>query len=262
MKKYDLEIGTKIPVLSETMLLTPLFRYNKNAIFHSPQTLDGKKIGSIFENMIDVLYTNEPIDMCDSIEKYGKVAEKSISPHEFTIKKWMKIFNIEHDNLIPWLSFTEEDIEFAKHILNNLDKQPIVINPFIGDYSPDKENPRMIDITLWQNLINDYKHKYTFITLSDKHQILKNTMVIGNNTTFKQIGAIIKEAGLFLSIENGGFHVGVGSGAKCICVMKGFPMNGTVWMPNFLYLDNMWKYEEKRVHYIMEKDFDNIKNML
>lgn len=262
MKKYDLEIGTKIPVLSETMLLTPLFRYNKNAIFLSPPTLAGKKVGSIFENMIDVLYTDQPIDMNDAIEKYGKINEKSISPHEFTIKKWMKIFDIKHDNFIPWLSFAEEDDIFAKYILNSLDKQPIIINPFVGDYSPDKENPRMIDITLWQNLINDYKHKYTFITLSDKHKILKDVMVISDTTTFKQIGTIIKEAGLFLSIENGAFHIGVASGAKCICIMKDFPMNGTVWMPNFLYSDDMWTYEEKRVHYIMEKNFNNLKDIL
>jgi len=262
MKSYDLEIGTKIPVLSETMLLTPLFRYNKNAIFYSPPSLAGKKIGSIFENMIDVLYTDQSIDMQDAIKKYGKLSEQSISQNEFTIKKWMKIFNREHDNLIPWLSFMEEDLEFARHILNSLDKQPIIINPFTGDYDPSKDNPRLIDIKKWQELINKFNKKYTFISISNPYNTLKDIITISDTTTFKQIAAIIKEAGLFLSIENGAFHVGVASGAKCICIMKDFPINGKVWMPNFLYTDNMWVYEEKRVHYIIEKEFDKINNIL
>jgi hypothetical protein len=57
-------------------------------------------------------------------------------------------------------------------------------------------------------------------------------------------------------------HLAISSGATCICFIAGLNWEGGVWMPNFLYTDDMWIHEPKRSYYLDFNSFDKLKDIL
>lgn len=259
--EYEFEFGLKVPVLGELMLFTPLYRYMNKTKFEIVPTSRGKKVASIFYGMTEVIYTDSPIDQEYTIKKYGKF-EKPI--FENTIKAWFKCFDIKHNNYIPWINFNLDDLVFGRNYLLKY-KNPIIISPFSGGFNPKLQQPcnlRMAPLDQWQRIIDAYKDKYTFIALSDEHRLLKNVEILDFNLTFREVASVIKAAGLYIGVESGMHHLAIASGATCICFIAGLGWEGGVWMPNFLYTDDMWIHEPKRSYYLDFNSFDKLRDIL
>jgi ADP-heptose:LPS heptosyltransferase len=265
--EYEFEFGLKNPLLGELMLYTPLYRYKKKTKFEIVPTQRGKKVGSIFEGMTEVIYTDNPIDEEYTIKKYGKF-EKPV--FENVIKAWFKCFDIKHDNYIPWINFNLDDLVFGRNYLCKY-KNPIIISPFAGGYDPKSQQRcdlRMAPLDRWQKIIDEYKDKYTFIALSDEHKLFKNIEVLDFNLTFREIASIIKAAGLYIGVESGMHHLAIASGAMCICFIQDEKnwdtswRQGGIYIPNFLYTDDMWIHESKRSYYLDFNSFYKLKDIL
>lgn len=265
--EYEFEFGLKTPTLGELMLITPLYRYKTKTKFETLPTPKGKKVGSIFEGMAEVIYTDNPINEEYTIKKYGKF-EKPI--FENVIKAWLKCFDMKHNNYIPWVNFNLNDLLFGRNYLSKY-KNPIIISPFSGGYDPKLQqscNLRMPSLDGWQKIIDEYKHKYTFIAVSDEHKLLKNIEILDFNLTFREIASIIKAAGLYIGVESGMYHLAIASGAMCVCLIQDKEnwetswRQGGIFMPNFLYTDDMWIHEPKRSYYLEYNSFDKINNLL
>jgi ADP-heptose:LPS heptosyltransferase len=265
--EYEFEFGLKNPLLGELMLYTPLYRYKKKTKFEILPTQRGKKVGSIFEGMTEVIYTDDPIDEEYTIKKYGKF-EKPV--FENVIKAWFKCFDIKHNNYIPWINFNLDDLVFGRNYLSKY-KNPIIISPFAGGYNPKSQQRcdlRMAPLDRWQKTIDEYKNKYTFIALSDEHKLFKNIEVLDFNLTFREIASIIKAAGLYIGVESGMHHLAIASGAMCVCFIQDKEnwdtswKQGGIYIPNFLYTDDMWIHEPKRSYYLDFNSFDKLKDVL
>jgi hypothetical protein len=126
----------------------------------------------------------------------------------------------------------------------------------------------MAPLDRWQKIIDEYKHKYTFIALSDEHKLFKNIEVLDFNLTFREIASIIKAAGLYIGVESGMHHLAIASGAMCVCFIQDEKnwetswRQGGIYVPNFLYTDDMWIHEPKRSYYLDFNSFDKLKDIL
>lgn len=246
-----IQFGIPHTSIESTFLATCLFRNSPTSTVQVRDTWYGRNIGSIFEGMARVAYVDQPIPEDIAMKMYGNPAKRDFSDH--VAKMYVNSFEMGHDNYIPWMTFTPSDIERARDIVSRF-KGPICISPICGQYHRDRDwrkHVRMMDLSVWHKMVSQFKRagRDVFYFTSSKNYVEIPGTIPFLDIPLRDMCALFRVSGHYAGIENGMLYGAIASGARCLCIIP--EHNNTHFVAkNWVFTDDMWKHEAKRVFYI------------
>ncbi len=243
--------------IESTFMVTPVFRYHRDAIIEFHDTERGRVLADIFTGMGHIRFVKDPITIEEAFARYGNPKAQDHCAH--ICKMHVDAMAMGHNNYIPWMVFSPADILFAKRFLAQF-RNPIVICPVAGAavQNPGGEGyGRMMPMASWQRIVDALRdeHDFVYFTKEDNHIPLKHTHPV-LNLSLRQMCAVFKVAQIYLGIENGLHHGAIAAGAHTRCFIN---LNlRQFFAPNTFYTDDMWWDEPKRVQYYSYSGVDGL----
>lgn len=264
LKDENIRIGFDHHGIESTFMATVLCRNNPNVIFEFKPDERGRDLSSIFDGIAKIQFTEKPITFEQSLELFGN--RQKYNPQAHICQMYLDTFEGNNDNYIPFMRFSQKDVEKSYKILTKFNR-PIIINPMAGQYKLNgdiNKHYRMMPIDKWNEIISSLKmrgHDILYVGRSDNYIPLERTEQFFN-LSLRETMALIKVCGFYLGIENGMFHGAVASGAKCFLFIPSVNDDyRKFFWPNFVYKPEFWRFERQRVwnHTFTESDIDTFK---
>ncbi len=243
--------------IESTFMVTPVFRYHRDAIIEFHDTERGRVLAEIFKGMGHIRFVREPITIEEAFALYGDRRRQVHTDH--ICKMHVDAMAMGHNNYIPWMTFTLDELLAAKRFCAQF-RNPVCLNPMAGGAVQDPlggHDQRMLPMASWQRIVDALRDQYDFIyfTKEDNHREIRHTHPVFD-LSLRQMCAVFKVAHLCLGIENGLHHGAIAAGATSKCFinldMKRF------YAPNTFYTDDMWWDEPKRVEYYSYSGVDGL----
>lgn len=191
----------------------------------------------VFENnpnlTYDMSYKNK---FYLSLNRYETNYCKQDLPHraiqrydKHIIEQICEFYQIENPELKCELFLTEQEHEKANHMLQDISKEFIMIEPHSKrNYTPNRAYP----FKKWQNVVDKLTQHYEVIQVGfPGNSILENVTDFTGKTTFREAAALMSNAKLFLSTEGGLTHTATAVDTTALVVLTGYQGSKMVSYP-------------------------------
>lgn len=209
-----------------------------------------RRVSAIYKNICDVEFVDEPVERIDRIIK-GEYP---------TAQKILDFFGITDVNCIPFIRLDEDEIQWAKNILNQYNNPIAILADNAGTGRNDNPSAlyREVPKESLTFIVKELKDRgYTPIQfgLSSGYNPIDGTVKM-LDLTIRQLAACYKVTNKHIGGDTGGgCHLALASGATCYVLIPDHNTSKGYNYDELLFHDNLWKDEPVRVKYINFKNY-------
>jgi hypothetical protein len=250
--------------IGELPFLSVLCRYKKVIVqcFNNTESIRRASILKYVANDIQIVDKYSEINTIESF--HGKYNNE-----HFCKDLLSRVQDLSgEENLIPYVKLSKSEIDYGLKFCSKFDKPVIIFNPIPGGYHLTCPTAlyKMLDFKKWEEILFELSKKYTIIHVSRFENSIDFPYTIKNedlSLNMRKLIAVLRISGKYVGIESGMLHLAIAAGAFCFSIIPhndGYH-NGINWQ-NWIYTEDMWKFEPCRIKYYIFDEYKNILNDL
>jgi hypothetical protein len=234
--------------LGDLLFTTPLLRaLNGSGELILEAHIKTKRASQLYTEMADIKFVDPPLPFNLTISTWNTIEHKS--------QQILNRFNLGDSNPIPYVKLPNEEelIKRGKEVLRD------IVNPIYVNFETRAFNESSDPITYYRvpsvELVNYIilllkANGYTpvaFPASKESHRVIPGIKYIYGLDLLTLAGCV-KTIGKYVGIDSGTLHLSLAVGGKALGIV---PPSHDIAFPHrvYLWLPEMWKYEEQRANY-------------
>jgi glutaredoxin-related protein len=253
MNKEKIRFGMVAGSVGDAVTMTGVVK-NYPFIIEVKKDCDGaKRRASVFKNLCEFEYVENPIFQNDSFAKYKKHNPNQFNSSHQTIQI-LNIYGIQFECALPTIILDKEEEVEAEVFLKQFSNKPCIVVQYIkSGFSQNCQISKGMQLPeeILKNFLNELSKKYNVlhITLPTHHVDYEGVIPIFDKDV-RQTAAIIKKCGLFWGVDSGFHHISVAVKAKTIISVPTFSSINGYTFSNYAYTKDSFP-NVKDVDYIL-----------
>lgn len=240
-KEINFKIGNLGGGIGDSLQITPIFKYFKNATIEIKNNDKGRFIAPIYKNLAEIAFKDDPFTQEQSFSEFGDISKTDRLRNGAL--NYLYIYGIENKvSPIPWVTLEKEELDWAIDFLHNYQKPLSIICTMSAVQSGNGQLYRFMDLAKWQEIINFYSSLgYTPIQFGHFKDLTNlDNLIPKLGLTVRQMAACMKIIGKTITLDTGPYHLSLAIGAKTKCLVPTFGWGVDYYFPNWGYSPDMF----------------------